>query len=188
MVAKVVGFRGGRISPEEAARLMGWLAVVAPSAGAPRRRMPAARRRQLDNGLIAAGLAPDGRRRWAVDEVLSWRGGHRNREALVRWVGVDLITGVPHPLAWIPRDDLTSDLRVLGRLRAAAPTRASAPKRAPPTHQSDGAPRRVTPRLAGHAPVGGLAGTPRAPKRRRAPSPPRRRSSRLQGVPAGEAT
>ena len=42
--------------------------------------MPAARRRQLDNGLIAADLDPDGRRRWAVDEVLGWRGGHRNRE------------------------------------------------------------------------------------------------------------
>ena len=183
MVAKVVGFRGGRISSEEAARLLGWIAEVAPSSGVPRRRMPAARRRQLDNGMIAAGLAPDGRRRWAVDEVLRWRGGHRDREALVRWAGVNRWTGAPHPIEWVARGDLTADLRAQGRLRAAAPRQAPAPKRAPPAERADGAPKRVSPRLAGHEPVGGIAGTSRAPRRQRSPSPARRQSARLRGEP-----
>ena len=62
-------------------------------------------------------MRPDGRQRWAVDEVLSWRGSGAGREAHVRWLGFDPETGEDWADSWEPRANLTSDLREGGRTR-----------------------------------------------------------------------
>ena len=75
------------------------------------------RRRVWHNAAIAEGLEADGRGRWAVDDVLEWRGASRDqdgrdtREALVRWLGFNRVTGEPWADQWIPRRLLTTDLR-----------------------------------------------------------------------------
>ena len=58
------------------------------------RQRPAARRRMLQNEEVGSGLAPDGRGRWAVDRVVEWRGGAKDREALVSWCGFNPETGM----------------------------------------------------------------------------------------------
>ena len=49
---------------------------------------------------------------------MRWRGGAKDRQALVRWAGFDRDSGEAWPLEWVCRKDLTPDLRELGRLRA----------------------------------------------------------------------
>ena len=92
------------------------------------------RRRVWHNAAIAEGLEADGRGRWAVDDVLAWRGvsrdqgGRDTREALVRWLGFNRITGEPWADQWIPRRLLTPDLRGY-RKRAPRGDAAPPPKR-----------------------------------------------------------
>ena len=76
-----------------------------------------ARRRMLRNQEVIHGVAPDGRGRWAVEEILEWRDGTTEREALVRWCGFDPDTGRPWDDSWEPRSWLTSDLRAGGVIR-----------------------------------------------------------------------
>ena len=58
------------------------------------------------NALVTAGLAADGRSRWAVAGIVAWRGSGKGREALVRWEGfqaeTDLFPGEPWPDSWEP--------------------------------------------------------------------------------------
>ena len=85
-----------------------------------------ARRRMLHNQEVLHGVAPDGRGRWAVEEILEWRDGGTEREALVRWCGFDPDTGRSWDDSWEPRSWLTSDLRaggVVRRRRTAAQVR-----------------------------------------------------------------
>ena len=74
-------------------------------------------RRHLFNYEVANGLRPDGRQRWAVDTLLEWRGSGVTREALVRWLGFDPVTGEEWADNWRPITSLTSDLRAEGRVR-----------------------------------------------------------------------
>lgn len=46
------------------------------------------KRRRLLNYEIANGLRPDGRRRWAVDTLLEWRGNGPAREAIKKFYSV----------------------------------------------------------------------------------------------------
>ena len=82
------------------------------------RAVPRVQTRVLLNAEIAAGVVADGRRRWAVDRILAWRGGTERRnhkEALVRWLGFDRLSGAPHADTWEQRSRLTADLRDGGR-------------------------------------------------------------------------
>ena len=82
-----------------------------------------ARGRMLHNQEVQHGVAPDGRGRWAVENILGWRDGETEREALVRWCGFDPVTGQPWDDSWEPRSWLTPDLRsggVVRRRRTAA--------------------------------------------------------------------
>ena len=93
-------------------------------------------------------MRADGRGRWAVDRILQWRGSFREREALVRWLGFDRQSMLPHADTWTPRYKLTADLREGGlirpkRARTAAQTPAPRPARV----------RRIS-RLDGHIPEG----------------------------------
>ena len=89
------------------------------------RATPRVQTRVLLNAEIAAGVVCDGRRRWAVDCILAWRGGTEKRnhtEALVRWLGFDRLSGVPHADTWELRSRLTADLRDGGRQRGVVET------------------------------------------------------------------
>ena len=82
------------------------------------RATPRVQTRVLLNAEIAAGVVCDGRRRWALDCILAWRGGTERRnhtEALVRWLGFDRLTGAPHADTWVLRARLTADLRDGGK-------------------------------------------------------------------------
>ena len=126
-MAKERGLCRAREETRRAARLVGWmegrgsrpqpaLAVLANSRRLLIQR-PAARRRMLSNEEVACGVAPDGRGRWAVDQIVAWRGGAANRAALVKWCGFDPDTGEPWEDSWEPRCNLTRDLRSGGLLR-----------------------------------------------------------------------
>ena len=93
-------------------------------------------RRSVQNAAIAEGLEADGRGRWAVDEVLDWRGKTcrgpdgkvtDSREALVRWLGFERRSGEPWKDQWVPRRSLTEDLRGT-RKRVAGVAAPPAPK------------------------------------------------------------
>ena len=148
MLAAVANARGGRAPV--GSHVVSWLRDVAgfDDDERPRRRMHHVTRRGLSNALIEAGVVADGRRRWAVERVLEWRGGYRNREALVQWAGFDGRTGERWRAEWVPRDWLTRDLRELGRLRA-PPVKRAASSRWPIAS-------RKSPRLAGEEPMDGL--------------------------------
>ena len=107
-------------------------------------------RRRLGNAMVSAGMASDGRGRWAVEQILS----QVKQWVKVRWVGFNPRTGQMWPLEWVHRSRLTRDLWEQTRLRSRPVFRA---KRPVPTLQSDGAPRRRTSRLAGEVPGPGLA-------------------------------
>ena len=125
-----------------------------------RRQVAGIDKRTLGNALISAGLAADGRSRWAVADILAWRGRGRRREALVRWEGfqaeTDLFPGEPWPDSWEPRSNLTGDLRKLGAARHATTTgRRTAAEAAEEESAVEG--KRKSPRLAGDAPMAGIA-------------------------------
>ena len=82
------------------------------------------RLRVLLNAQTAAGAAADARGRWAVHEILEWRGGYTDREARVVWCGFDPDNGRPWPVEWVLRSQLSADLRSGGLIR---PKRAAAP-------------------------------------------------------------
>ena len=122
--------------------------------------MSSVQRRTLDNAMVAAGLARDKRRRWAVGEVIGWRGSTLlRREALVRWRGFNRDTGEPWTDTWEPWKGLTEDLQEEGRIRPKRQRVArSAEKRATDVRETDDdGRRRKSPRLGGVAPGPGLA-------------------------------
>ena len=105
-------------------------------------------KRSIHAACITAGIEGDGRGRWAVSRVLDWRGGYRNREALVEWAGFDRVANRPWPNSWVARRMLTEDLRKEGSIRPKI-------KRVADTSASS-AETRKSPRLAGEIPVAGL--------------------------------
>ena len=94
-----------------------------------------------------------------MDEILEWRGGHKNREALVRWKGAD-DEGGAWPTQWVPRADLTPDLRQMGRIRV-RPSEAAAGQSSGSRETVSEDKRRVSPRLAGVVPSQGLTAVKR---------------------------
>jgi len=145
-------------SEQDRAGMASW---IASQQGSRRRGRLHISRRQLDNACVASGLAPDGRGRHRVERVLRWRGNGQSREALVEWAGFDATSNRPWANSWVPRRNLTADLREEGRIRARRERRA--PPAAPAMEG-----RRVSPRIAGVAPIAGLDTERR--KRRRAES------------------
>jgi hypothetical protein len=123
--------------------LVGWIGQVR----AVPRSLPPPQRRTLDNGMRAAGMVADGRRRWRVQEILQERGCGARAEALIRWEGFDPRSGQPWPDSWERVSGLTADLRELLQSRA-PPRQVPVPFRARPEVQADGLPARVSPRLA----------------------------------------
>jgi hypothetical protein len=71
----------------------------------------------LDNGMRAAGMLADGRRRWRVQEIMQERGRGARAEALIRWEGFDPRSGQPWPDSWERVSGLTADLRELAFVR-----------------------------------------------------------------------
>ena len=122
------------------------------------RQRPAARRRMLQNEEVASGVAPDGRGRWAVECVVEWRGGARDREALVRWCGFNPVSGEPWGDSWVPRSYLSADLRRGGLLRVKRQSGVSVNVVSVDSQQCEGVQRRKSPRVAGESPGPGLFG------------------------------
>ena len=122
------------------------------------RQRPAARRRMLENEEVGNGVAPDGRGRWAVEQVVEWRGGARDREARIRWCGFDPETGDPWEDSWVPREFLSADLRRGGLVREARRRRECAEEGEAGGRQEEDVQRRKSPRVAGLEPGPGLGG------------------------------
>ena len=124
------------------------------------RQRPAARARMLRNEEVGSGVAPDGRGRWAVDQIVEWRGGARDREAHVRWCGFDSASGEPWDDSWVPRALLTADLRRGGLLRKRKSGRACVNEEdvRDQDQEEEDVQRRKSPRVAGLAPGPGLGG------------------------------
>ena len=106
-----------------------------------------------ENEMIAAGAAADGRQRWAVDRVLGWRGRGASREAKVKWLGFDRMTGVSLGEEWISRKRLTADLRVDGAIKKGRKSRTQLVIAC----RQEPAGWRSSPRVAGRAPGEGLS-------------------------------
>ena len=149
MVIAIEGFAQARPTAEMMLTATAWLRRHDPRVSSNRMHGMEKQRRRLDNAMVVAGMASDGRGRWGVEEIL----GQVGQWVKVRWVGFNPQTGQPWPVEWIRRERLTRDLREQTRLRRPAVPRA---KRPAPETQQDGAPRRRTPRLAGEAPGAGL--------------------------------
>ena len=83
MLAAVSAARGGRAPV--GSHVAAWVrnAVGFNDDNLPRRRVMGVHRRTVHNTLVGAGVVADGRQRWAVERIVEWRGGCRNREALV---------------------------------------------------------------------------------------------------------
>ena len=110
----------------------------------------------LGNEEVASGVASDGRGRWAVDQILQWRGSGSGRQALGRWLGFNTITGMSWDDTWEPRSYLTADLRrggIIRRRRTAAEMRE---ERQQEEKRYERVQRRRTPRVAGVVPGSGL--------------------------------
>jgi hypothetical protein len=111
----------------------------------------AVRRRAVVDGEMDAGMRPDGRGRWAVERVIEWKVEGGVRWALVSWMGFDKATDEPWGDSWVRESWLTQDLRKRrsekeSELEGAVVQVAKVAKGS-----------RVSPRLAGEMPVGGLA-------------------------------
>ena len=63
------------------------------------------------NAQVAGGLRPDGRQRWAIDQILEWQGKGAQTRVLVKWLGFDPDSGELWADSWIPKANLTADLR-----------------------------------------------------------------------------
>ena len=121
------GLKRGKEETRRAARVVGYLERrnfrldprLAALGNARRllRQPMAARTRLLHNQEIGYGFAADSRGRWAVEQIVEWRGSGAEREALVRWCGFDPTTDAPWDETWEPRAWLTSDLRAGGVIR-----------------------------------------------------------------------
>ena len=163
MLAALAAFAKGRVSVEAARGVLGWLDQVAPVAGPAQRSVRRLGKRRLQNAMIAAGVVPDGRGRWAVDEVLrverrialpgeEGRTGEWQRMALIRWRGADRLQRQAHVETWRPFEFVTLDLQ----RRWIKPRGPAQPKRERPTHQQDGRVTKRSPRLMGDAAEAGL--------------------------------
>ena len=122
------------------------------------RQRPAARKRMLRNEEVASGVAPDGRGRWAVEQVVEWRGGARDREARIRWCGFDPETGEPWEDSWVPRAFLSADLRRGGLIREARRRCDGVEEGEAGGRREEDVLRRKSPRVAGLEPGPGLGG------------------------------
>ena len=115
----------------------------------------------VDLALLIYGAADDPANAvdcQAVEQVVEWRGGARDREALIRWCGFDPETGEPWEDSWVPRALLSADLRRGGLLREARRRRECAEEGEAGGRQEEDVERRRTPRLAGLVPGPGLGG------------------------------
>ena len=110
MRAQLHAMTQGVVSSAEAAGVRRWAEEVLPPARRAARQFSALQRREVENELVAAGVRPDGRRRYAVHKVVAWRGSGKGREALVQWRGFG-----PEESTWEPVSWLTRDLQVEGQ-------------------------------------------------------------------------
>ena len=149
MVLAIEGFAQARPAAVMAQAAADWLSRYDPRTAVYRQRGMGKQRRRLDNAMVAAGMAADGRGRWAVEQIVNQVG----QWVKIRWVGFNPRSGQPWPVEWVHRDRLTPDLREQTRLRRPPQPRA---KRPVPEQQADGAPRKRTPRVAGELPGPGL--------------------------------
>ena len=142
--ATIVGYGGeGRPSEAMLSALREWDGGRGANSSVAGGRISIQRRR-VSNAMIERGLAPDGRRRHAVECVVA----QVRQWVKVRWAGFDTSSqaGAAWPESWIHRSQLTRDLWGQTRLRAKAKSRE---RRDAPEIQSDGSQRRCSPRLAG---------------------------------------
>ena len=119
--------RAARIADGLRARLRAVPEALEVMANVRRRmsRCATVTRRHLYNLEVAGGFRADGRKRWAIDQVIKWRGTRAaTRQGFVRWLGFNLATGRDWDDSWIPRAWMTSDLRQAGLIRR--PKRAEA--------------------------------------------------------------
>ena len=58
-----------------------------------------------------------GRGRHAVDRIVRWRGKGASREAELEWEGFDLADGARWRPTWVPKRQLTADLRAQDPLK-----------------------------------------------------------------------
>ena len=140
------------MSQTERVSMAAWIRGASERAGRRGGRQMRVQRVRLRDAMVEGGMEADGRGRHAVAQVLQWRGGHRSREALVRWEGFDVSAdggGAAWEDSWVPRSRLTADLREAGRLRPYAPRkrRSDAAAEAAVASQAEGTRRSA--RLAG---------------------------------------
>jgi len=119
-------------------------------------QQPAVRSRMLRNEEVASGVVSDGRGRWAVDQILQWRGSGSGRQALVRWFGFNAVTGEAWDDSWEPWSNLTADLRKGGIIRRRRTAAEMGEDRQREEERYARVQRRRTPRLAGVDPMSGL--------------------------------
>ena len=121
LVAAIEAARATSMSQTERSGMAAWIrGAEAALAGRRGGRGMQVQRRKLHEAMVAGGMRQDGRGRHAVAQVVQWRGGHRDREALVQWEGFDTSEeggGAAWEDQWLPRACLTADLREGGRLR-----------------------------------------------------------------------
>ena len=68
-------------------------------------------RRKLHNIQVAGGLRPDGRQRWAIDDIVKWQTEGSRTWALIRWLGFNPETGSRWEDSWVLKAWLTADQR-----------------------------------------------------------------------------
>ena len=121
LVSAIEAARAASMSQTERSGMASWIrGAEAALAGRRGGRGMQVQRRKLHEAMMAGGMRQDGRGRHAVAQVVQWRGGHRDREALVQWEGFDTSEeggGAAWEDQWLPRACLTADLREGGRLR-----------------------------------------------------------------------
>ena len=146
VLADVLRWSGGAVPVPGESAAAAFAEVRERAAEALRARLPAVQRRAIGGAMMRTGMACDGRGRWAVEQVLEWRGSGAQREAKVKWAGV-------WEAGWVKRSLLTADLRAEGRTKRAVSGRAKAAGRSAAEAAAElearaAAGRRVSPRLA----------------------------------------
>jgi hypothetical protein len=110
--------------------------------------------------MVAAGVLPDGRGRWAVDRVVRVEGVGKKRQALVQWRGFDRASGIPHQPSWRPVAHVTADLLQPFKRRRVRVSGDEAAPGAGAKRVSAGVrvavAKRASPRIAGEQPIAGL--------------------------------
>ena len=81
---------------------------------------------------MVRGLRPDGRQRWAIDDIVKWETEGSRTWALIRWLGFNPETGSRWEDSWVLKSWLTADQR------AADPGVQRRPKRAAREESAEG--------------------------------------------------